>query len=285
MEFVFWAKRLPLHLRLRGILVESQDMSTVALYIRVWRSFSEGGVWGAVRDAVAGWRRWVTTVWKPKHPFDRRYKVDTDGLLYAPELTSGHQHDVYSAGYYASAPSLVHGAIALWRGTLAGTAFALSDYTLLDIGCGKGRVVMLGTEYAFREVTGVELHAGLAKVARKNLRTWMQAPRVCGHVRILQDDALSVPFPEGPVVIYFFNPFEREMVELLLARLVELAARRAAPIDLIYVHPEFGELVRGTAGMTWAADAEVAFSEEDARADAFGVSSDRCAVFRLRGRI
>jgi SAM-dependent methyltransferase len=259
-------------------------MSTVALYMRVWRSLSENGAWGAVRGSIANWLRSVKPARKHKHPFDRKYRVNTDGLMYAPELSTGHRHDVYSAGYYASAPSLIHGAIRQWGGTLAGTGFTLSDYTLLDIGCGKGRVVLLGTEYAFREVVGVELNAGLAQVARKNLRRWLRKPRACRNARIVHDDVLSIPFPEGPVAIYFFNPFECEMVELLLARLVNLAAVRQEPIDLIYVHPEFGELVRRTAGMAWVADAEVAFSEEDARADAFGVSSDRCAVFRLWGR-
>jgi SAM-dependent methyltransferase len=203
--------------------------------------------------------------------------------MYANELWSGHRHDAYSAGYYASAPSLVQGAIVRWRETLAGTGLMLSDYSLLDIGCGKGRVLMLGAENPFRAVVGVELHPGLARVARKNLRKWSRTPRACRNVQVVQSDALSVPFPDGPVVVYFFNPFGREMVELLLAHLHKLAATRTDPIDLIYIHPEFGELVRDAPGVELVEVTDVAFSEEDARADAFGVRADQCAIYRLRG--
>ncbi|HEY1985855.1 MAG TPA: class I SAM-dependent methyltransferase [Terracidiphilus sp.] len=258
-------------------------MSTLALYTWIVRSLKGIEGWSAVRASLVNAFRRINSRLAPKHPFDRKHGVDTDGLMYAEELASGHTHDVYSAGYYGSAPSLVQGAIARWAETLTGTRLELSDYTLLDIGCGKGRVVMLAAESPFRAVVGVELHPGLARVAGKNLRKWLRKPRACRDVRIVQSDVLSLSFPDGPVAIYFFNPFEREMVELLLARLSALAARRTEPIDLIYVHPEFGELVQSAQGVELLADVDVPFSEEDARADVFGVDSDRCAIYRLRG--
>ena len=215
--------------------------------------------------------------------------VDTDGLIYANALSTGHAHDRHSAGYYATAPSLFQGAIALWRETLAGTGFALEDYTLVDIGCGKGRVLMLATELAFREIVGIELNPRLARVARKNLRKWTGVPQVSilrpgrptPRVRIIQGDALSTPLPDGPVVLFFFNSFEREMAGMWLARLGEIAAGRAWPLDLIYAHPEFDGLVRDVPGVRTLAEAEIPFSEEDSGADVFGVHSDRCAVYRL----
>jgi SAM-dependent methyltransferase len=227
---------------------------------------------GARKDAARG---------EPRHPFDQRHGMDTGGLIYGEDLGSGHPHDVHSAGYYATAPSLFEGAVAAWRETVAGTGFELSDYALVDVGCGKGRVVMLAAEHPFREVVGLELNPELARVARKNLRRWMRAPRACRSVRIVAGDAVSVPFPDGPVVFFFFNSFEREMVELLLGRLADLRARRAAPVDLIYVHPEFGHCIRQTPGADLVAEAEVVFSAEDAGADAFGVAMDECEVYRM----
>lgn len=228
----------------------------------------------------------------PKHPFDRRYGVDTDGLIYADAAAEGHAGARHNAGYYATAPSLFHGALALWRETLAGTGYAVEDYTLVDIGCGKGRVLMMATEYAFREIVGVELDPGLARVARKNLsrlgrRRWLGLPgpiiRTRGNpsVRIIEGDALTVPLPDGPVALFYFNSFEQEMMEMWLARLGEIARERTHPLDLIYIHPEFDALVRQVPGMRVIAEAEIPFSEEDAGAEVFGVDSDRCAVYRL----
>jgi len=227
---------------------------------------------------------------RKKHPFDRAYGVDTDGLIYADPGAQGHASDRHNAGYYATAPSLFRGAVELWRGTLAGTGYALEDYALVDIGCGKGRVLMLASEFAFREIVGVELNPQLARVARKNLRKWIRrVPQVPllgpgrPALQIIEGDALAVPLPDGPVALFYFNSFEREMMQMWLARLGEIASERTAPLNLIYVHPEFDELVRHVPGMRALASEEIRFSTEDAAADAFEVAVDQCAVYRLGG--
>lgn len=207
--------------------------------------------------------------------------MDTDGLIYADGLSTGHEHDRHSAGYYATAPSLFRGSIALWSETLKGLGKRLSDYTLIDVGCGKGRVLMLGSEYGFRDIVGVELNPRLAAVACKNLCKWLRSPRACPNVGVVHGDALTFPIPEGPVVLFFFNSFECEMAEMWLERIGQAASVRNEPIDLIYVHPEFDALVRQVQGMQVVAQAEIPFSAEDARADVFGVSLDRCVVYRL----
>ncbi len=209
--------------------------------------------------------------------------MDTDGLIYADGLSTGHEHDRHSAGYYATAPSLFRGAIALWSGTLERMGQRLSDYTLVDVGCGKGRVLMLASEYGFRDIVGVELSPRLAAVAKKNLRKWLRSAHACASVEVVHGDALTFPIPDGPVVLFFFNSFERAMVEMWLDRVAQAALGRSEPIDLIYVHPEFEALVREVPGMQVVAEASIAFSAEDAAADVFGVSADCCGVYRLAG--
>ncbi len=83
------------------------------------------------------------------------------------------------------------------------------------------------------------------------------------------------------MVLFFFNSFEEEMVRLWLDRLVEAAATRPAPIDLIYMHPEHHKVLAAIPGIQILADTEIAFSPGDAAADAFGVSIDRCTIYRL----
>src|SRR6202795_458180 len=246
-------------------------MATTALYMRVRHFFGELRGWGSVRDALAKAVGHFFPSRPPKHPFDRKHRVDTSGLIYADGLVTGHEHDSHSAGYYATAPSMFRRAMDAWTAPLAGCGFKLSDYTFLDIGCGKGSAVMLASEYGFRDVIGVEFNPRLAVVAQRNLMRWMRFTRACRNVRIIQGDALAIPIPDGPVVLYFFNPFEREMVELLLARLVEAAATRKEPIDLIYVHPEHGALFAQIPGMQVVSEEAIAFSDEDAAADVFGV--------------
>lgn len=218
-------------------------------------------------------------VQQKRHPFDREHGVDTSGLIYGEDLAWGHEHDHESAGYYATAPSLFHQAIERWSALLTGSGYTLSDYTLVDIGAGKGRVVMMASEYAFREVVGVELNPDLAKIARKNLRAWTRSAHACRDLRLVKGDALSFPLPDGPVVLFFFNSFEREMVRMWLERLVDLASKRTAPIDVIYLHPEHHKLFLETPGMETLAQIDLPLSPEDAASDAFGVSFDRCTIY------
>lgn len=232
---------------------------------------------------------WLESVFGPPvphpqsiHPYDIATGLDTSGLLYADKLATGHAHDRHSEGYYATAPSLFHGAVARWRITLAG--HALEDYAFVDLGCGKGRVLLLAAAYPFRSITGVELHAGLARTARRNVGEWLRTPRACGNITVLAGDVLSAPIPEGPVVLFLFNAFTSEIVSALLARLSAAAPARTAPIDLIYIHPDHDALVRRTPGIELLADTDVHFTAEDAAADVFGVKQDHCTIYRLHPR-
>jgi hypothetical protein len=281
-------------------------MPVVQNEIGLRRVLRGSGASASLREVVTGMTRRLFPDRQKQHPFDRRHKVDTGGLIYPEALAWGHEHDHESAGYYATAPSMFHEAIARWSTLLAGSRYALSDYTLVDIGAGKGRVVMMASEYSFRAVVGVELNPGLVKIARRNVRKFVRkswnglpgiksetstprtttsprGPRTWGApgLQIVKGDVLEFPLPDGPVVLFFFNSFEREMVRMWLERLVEAAATRTAPIDLIYVHPEHRELFQQTPGITLLADEVMPFSEEDAAADVFGVSMDRFAIYRI----
>jgi len=47
----------------------------------------------------------------------------------------------------------------------------IRDYAFIDLGCGKGRVTTVASEFPFREVIGVELSTALAATARANAAT------------------------------------------------------------------------------------------------------------------
>ena len=217
------------------------------------------------------------------HPFDRQHGVDTSGMLYPDQLATGVAADAMSEGYYATAPSLFDGMIGLWRRHLG--AAPLTSYHFVDLGCGKGRVLLLASLHAFRSVTGVELHPKLAAAARRNVRHWLRRPRACGRIDVVAGDALTFALPGGPgepVVLFLFNAFNAEAVTQLVTRLSAAARKRTAPIDLLYLHPEQHAAVMAAEGVRLLADEAMAFSPEDAKADAFQVTEDRCTVYRLR---
>jgi hypothetical protein len=85
-----------------------------------------------------------------------------------------------------------------------------SEFSLVDFGSGKGRVLLMAAEAGFRAVIGVEFAAPLVRIAMENLRSYRgpgQRPTVyCA-------DATNFPIPMGPVVLFLFNPFKGPVLE------------------------------------------------------------------------
>jgi len=112
----------------------------------------------------------------PIHPFDQMHGVDTSGLVPASKLVTGHPNDEHVTAYYGVAPSILRALIAHWRESVP--PYPISSYTFLDIGAGKGRGLLVASEYRFRKVVGIELNPALAAVARQNVAQWKVAHEV-----------------------------------------------------------------------------------------------------------
>ena len=204
------------------------------------------------------------------HPFDDATGMDTAGLIYRP-------HEPYSLSYYATAPSLFRAVLERWGG-------AAGDYTFVDLGCGKGRVVLLAAEIGFRECVGVELDAQLCAIAQRNAAGWNRA--VC-PIRIVCDDATTFDFPRGKCLVYLFNPFPAHVFERLLDHIAAVFAQRPGELDLLYVNAECSHLLRSRRGFELLWQMPVVMSAEDAAADLLYASGfgeqEGCSGWRWAG--
>jgi tRNA A58 N-methylase Trm61 len=94
------------------------------------------------------------------------------------------------------------------------------DLTFIDIGCGKGCTLLTASEFKFRRIIGVEFAEELACIAQKNILRY-RGKQACTAIEIDQRDATEFVFPPGPLMIYFFNPFEAPVMEKVLGNLRE----------------------------------------------------------------
>jgi SAM-dependent methyltransferase len=92
-----------------------------------------------------------------------------------------------------------------------GSRVDLSTLAFVDIGCGKGRVVMMAAERPFRYVYGIEFTRTLFEIAVKN---WPSKPAPFAF-----EDAVQYEFPYNPLAIYMANPFDRPVTAIVMARL------------------------------------------------------------------
>ena len=228
----------------------------------------------------------------PRHPFDVLFGTETGGLIPAAELRTGAAADRFVTAYYAVAPSILRSLLHLWQ-TLTTPPFPLSRYTFLDLGCGKGRALILAAENPFVEVVGIELNPTLAAIARANLAAASRHSDPLAPVRLLEGDALETPLPDSPSVLFLFHPFEAPAMRRLL-RLIEAQFRmRPRQLDILYVNAEHALLLDRSPAFTCLWKGRVPMSTEDHLADLqeianqleYGSTGDElCAIYRFTGR-
>ncbi|QOX65062.1 methyltransferase domain-containing protein [Anoxybacterium hadale] len=109
----------------------------------------------------------------------------------------------------------------------------------LDVGCGKGSVLKLASEYPFGRIEGVEYQADLAQIARKNLKKLALDTRIS----IVCMDALKYNDYDMFQYFYLFNPFGEDLFSKFLDIVAESIANKPRSIVLIYHNPLYHELV------------------------------------------
>ena len=168
-------------------------------------------------------------------PFDAEHGVDTGGFLSWRELRSGEASDAYISGYFGTMPSIGR--------RLIGCVEQPERYTFVDVGCGKGRVLILASEQPFARIVGVEIAGALVAVARANVAAI--GDRFPGRrpIEIVHDDAGRVEWPSGPLVLFLYQPFERPVMRALLGRVAASLSASPRPVVIIYLHPTLATMI------------------------------------------
>jgi SAM-dependent methyltransferase len=215
-----------------------------------------------------------------EHPFDKRHGLDTAGYLSKRDLVTGHPHDVYLTGYSAVAPSVFRQMCRRWIDTLAARR-RVQAFSFIDVGAGKGRALLLASELPFRKVIGVELSKQLAHTAAQNIERWKQEHRVLVPIRVVHQDILDFRWPRTPLVVYLYNPFEREMIEQLIERLRWAAKAGSRCVDVLYLNPVFGHLLTRSRVFRELWSERINMSQEDQNADPYATSTDLVSAYRF----
>jgi len=228
------------------------------------------------------------------HPFDQLHGTDTSGLIPGSVIAQGTSIPVSElTAYYAVAPSILHGLLDIW---LQRTNPQPIDRTVfLDIGAGKGRAMLLASQFPFLRVEGVELNPDLTAIASANISLWhndLQAnalsPLVLHHA-----DATTHLLPSEPTLAFLFHPFELPILRRFLRHVEHSISNNPRPFDLLYVnaehdsyldrHPAFTRLWNGLVPMSpadHAADLAAIAQQKE-----YGSTGDElCAIYRFKGR-
>jgi len=123
-------------------------------------------------------------------------------------------------------------------GTLAEhTKLDFREFTFIDLGSGKGRTLLMASDYPFQRIVGVELLPSLNEIAQQNLAQYQSESQKCFAIESTCADATTFDLPLTPLVIYLFNPFPEPGLRRALAELKNSLLRNPRPIYVLYHNP------------------------------------------------
>lgn len=214
------------------------------------------------------------------HPFDVEHRVDTSGLIEGGDLPGGHAHDVFSTAYFGVPPSRMRGLLERWRATEG--VLPVERYAFLDVGCGKGRALLIAAEMPFREVLGVELNPELAVTALCNVERWEALGKAQCAIRVVCGDGTEVTLSKGPLLVYLYNPFSGEVLRRLLERLDGWAVG-GKQLEIVYLYPEQEQIFAEFPRFSKLWDERIRLSCEDMDVDEISAAEDPCSLYRWIG--
>jgi SAM-dependent methyltransferase len=162
--------------------------------------------------------------------FDRDTGVDTGGVDHLYDLTITSKNARFGTSHIASDPGEFAEAMASVDIDLAGATF-------IDMGSGKGRALLLATAYHFKQIIGVEFAAELHHLAEANMASLAATGKSDPRITLIHGDATTYPLPDGPLVLYFFNPFDSEVMRPIAEMVMTSWRDTPRLIRAVYVNP------------------------------------------------
>jgi SAM-dependent methyltransferase len=126
---------------------------------------------------------------------------------------------------------------ALFHELLAKLNIDFRQFVFIDIGSGKGRVLLMAADYPFRSIVGVELLPELDRIAQDNIKRYKSESQKCFTIESIRGDARDFAFPPEPMILYLFNPLPEPGLVSLLANLKRSLEQNPRPVFVLYHNP------------------------------------------------
>jgi SAM-dependent methyltransferase len=216
---------------------------------RYWTDrLTRGGIFAATRDlSVSLWEfvrdstpsRLRLRYGDADYDWDHRVNTTSGAVSWRDRLLG-----VFHSPYQPSEPTLFREMVDALQ-QCAG--LNLDEFTFVDLGSGKGRTLLMASDYPFRQIIGVELLPALNRIAQENLKQYKSESQKCFDLESICADATIFPLPDAPLVIYLFNPFPESGLRRALTNLRESLKKKPRPTYVLYHNPQLEQILMDAA--------------------------------------
>lgn len=226
-------------------------------FVRHWReSVRYFGWWRSLREMASATRDALLELLPSRRKvrfgdldYDWEHSVDTtrSNVGVGTQFLAG----VMARPYFATEPWLFEQimealALSIQQSAVSHRAVAqagLQDFTFIDLGSGKGRVLLMASDYPFHGIIGVEFMPDLYRTAQKNIAGYSSDEQQCRQIEAVCMDARDFQFPSGPLVVYLFNPFSESTFMAVLENLERSIEQAPRSVYIAYRFTEFEGLL------------------------------------------
>ena len=132
---------------------------------------------------------------------------------------------------------------ALFQEMMASLPIEFDQFTFIDLGSGKGRTLLMASEYPFMKIIGVELLPELHQLAQENLASYKSESQKCFTLEAVCGDATDFPFPAEPVVLYLFNPLPEAGLRQVLRNIERGPRADSRTVYVVYHNPQLDRVL------------------------------------------
>ena len=118
------------------------------------------------------------------------------------------------------------------------------NWSFVDIGAGRGRVVSFAAMKPFKRVIGVEFAKELYRDAVAYLAKIPSAKTTATQVEMLNQDATRFRVPDGPCIFYLFNPFDGLILGKFIDHLSTSYKQNPRSLIIAYYNPNFNDVLQ-----------------------------------------
>jgi SAM-dependent methyltransferase len=175
--------------------------------------------------------------------FDWEHRVNTTsaGVGWRERLLG-----VFHSPYQPTESILFHEMI---NALLEQSQFDFRDFVFIDLGSGKGRTLLMASDYPFRRIVGVELLPELHRAAQENLSKYRSETQKCFALESICADATGFQFPDEPTMLFLFNPFPEAGLRRMVANLEQSLREYPRAVYVLYHNPVLGHVLDENVGL------------------------------------
>lgn len=163
--------------------------------------------------------------------FDARFGTDTS----APTFERNQKTSVHF--YVPTTASVIYE-------ILGSLALQSKTFNFVDMGSGKGRALLVASEFPFKKIVGIELSDQLHKIAADNVRLFKPETQQCPNFDLKCMNALDYTYGDEPIVLFLFDPFGRDILAEVIAKLDASLSSSPREAYVAYVYPQYEDLLQ-----------------------------------------